>query len=140
MTKKNKHTNRRGHKRPGETYADVLAREKALADGIKEAARDATVQVEADTRTQKALWLAVCSIADAYGFGPKMMEKFFAALYANSEELERMRNEVDDDFAYEKLRQKAERVTGTKIGYLYEHERMAAEIRKNNKPGDNANG
>ena len=116
-------------KRPGETYADVLARKRALKEGIREAARDATVRLEADTQTQRALWLATCSIADAYGFGPKNMEKFFAALQKNTDELERMREEVDEDYAYEKLRQKAERVTGISIQYLYEQERIAAEIR-----------
>lgn len=72
--------------------------------------------------TQKALWLAVCSVADAYGFGPERMKKFFIALQENNDEITRMEKEVDTDYAYEKLRLKAERVTGMKIEYLYEHE------------------
>lgn len=107
-------------KGPGMTYADQLSRQRAIRTGINLAARDATVQVEADTATQRAMWLMVCSIADAYGFGPKRMELFFAALQQNTEELERMKAEDGDEYAYEKMRQKAERVTGTKIKYLYE--------------------
>lgn len=76
----------------------------------------------ADMATQKALWLAVCSVADAYGFGPERMKKFFIALQENNDEITRMEKEVDTDYAYEKLRLKAERVTGMKIEYLYEHE------------------
>lgn len=68
------------------------------------------MQLRADMATQKALWLAVCSVADAYGFGPERMEK-----------------EVDTDYAYEKLRLKAERVIGMKIEYLYEHEAQENE-------------
>ena len=36
---------------------------------------------------------------------------------------------VDEDYAYEKLRMKAEQVTGVKIKYLYEHEAIAARIK-----------
>ena len=81
------------------------------------------------TVTRRALWLAVCSIADAYGFWPELMKRFFEAFQANADELERMRNEVDEEYAYEKLRLKAERVTGTSIAYLYEKDAIAAEIR-----------
>lgn len=48
------------------------------------------MQVQADTHTQRAMWLMVCSIADAYGFGSKQMQKFFSALQDNTDELERM--------------------------------------------------
>ena len=48
-----------------------------VEEGLEQAARDATVQVEADTHTQRAMWLMVCSIADAYGFDPERMQKFF---------------------------------------------------------------
>lgn len=101
-------------------YAQRLAQDRAIHTGLEKAARDATVQYEADTATQRAMWLMVCSIADAYGFGPKRMEPFFAALQANTEELERMQAENDEEYAYEKLRVKAEKVTGIRIEYLYE--------------------
>lgn len=111
------------------TLADELARKQMIKQAVKEAAADATVQVRSDTATQRALWLAVCSIADAYGFGPERMKRFFEAFQENTDELERMRNEVDEEYAYEKLRLKAERVTGTSIAYLYEKDAIAAEIR-----------
>lgn len=124
---KNKH--RRGPGRPsGMTFADELARRQMIKQAMKEVVADATVQMRADTATQRALWLAVCSIADAYGFGPERMKRFFEAFQENADELERMRDEVDEDYAYEKLRLKAERVTGTSIAYLYEKDAIAAEI------------
>ena len=122
---KSKTKHRRGPGRPaGMTLADELARKRMLREAIQNAAEDVTVQVRADTATQRALWLAVCSIADAYGFGPERMRRFFVALQENTEELERMRAEVDEDYAYEKLRLKAEQVTGIPITYLYEYEAM----------------
>ena len=124
--KKNKH---RRVRPAGMTFADELRQKQLMRQAVQEAANDATVQVRADTATQRALWLAVCSIADAYGFGPERMKKFFDAMQANSEELERMREENDEEYAYEKLRLKAERVTGMNIEYLYEHEALAAQIK-----------
>lgn len=114
-------------KRPGETYADVLARKQMLKQAVRDAARDTSIQLEADIRTQRALWLSSVSVADAFGIGPKRMQLFFDALQANSEELERMRVENGEEYAYEKLREKAERVSGIKIQYLYEHEMREAE-------------
>lgn len=126
---KNKQKRRHGPGRPpGMTLADELAHKRMIRLAVQEAADDATVQVRADTATQKALWLAVCSIADAYGFGPERMQRFFEALQANTDELEKMKADVDEEYAYEKLRLKAERVTGMHIEYLFEKDAIAAQI------------
>lgn len=53
--------NKKSHRRPGPgkpqgaTYAQVLAHKAAVRRGLEQAARDATVQVEADTHTQRAM-------------------------------------------------------------------------------------
>lgn len=124
----------RRHSGPGKpqgmNYAQVLARQAAIRAEIEKAARDATVQAEADAHTQRAMWLMVCSIADAYGYGPKGMQKFFAALQENTDELERMRTEVDEEYAFEKLRQKASKVTGMEVHYLEDQLGMLAEMRQ----------
>lgn len=119
----------RGGKPHGVNYAQVLARQAAIRAGIEKAARDATVQAEADAHTQRAMWLMVCSIADAYGYGPKGMQKFFAALQENTDELERMRTEVDEEYAFEKLRQKAAKVTGMEVHYMEDQLAMLKEVR-----------
>lgn len=121
---KSKSKHRRGPVRlPGMNLSAELARKRAIQQAVKEAAADASVRVRSDTATQRAIWLAVCSIADAYNFGPERMKKFFEAFQANTEELERMRHEVDEDYAYEKLRLKAERVTGISIEWLHDDSR-----------------
>lgn len=123
----------RRHSGPGKpygmNYAQVLARQAAIRAGLEKAARDATVQAEADAHTQRAMWLMVCSISDAYGYGPKGMQKFFAALQENTDELERMRTEVDEEYAFEKLRQKAAKVTGMEVHYMEDQLAMLKEIR-----------
>lgn len=97
-----------------------VERRAALARKIDQYTRDATVQVQADTATQRAMWLMVVSIADAYGFGPKRMEKFFKALEANTIQLNTWIQENGEEYAYEKMRQAAEKATGTEIQYLFE--------------------
>lgn len=127
-----KHKN--GHRGPGKpqgmNYAQVLARKAAVRRGLEQAARDAAVQAQADAHTQRAMWLMVCSIADAYGFGPERMKKFFLALQENTDELERMRAEVDEEYAFEKLRQKAQQVTGMEVHYLEDQMAMLAEMKR----------
>ena len=113
----------------GMTYADVLARKRAVAAGIEKAATDAALQIEADTRVQRAMWLMVVSMADAFGIGPGRSQKFFEALQANSDMFMKMTEEADEDYAYEKLRQRAEQITGIKIEYLYEHEALVAQLK-----------
>lgn len=90
--------------------ANELVRKQTIKQAVQEAVDDVAVQL-----TKKALMLAVCSIADAYGFGPEQMQQFFEFLEKNTEELKNMRKEVDDNYAYEKLRLKVERVTGASI-------------------------
>lgn len=102
----------------GANYAQVLAAERAK----KEQERQLEMQFHANIYVERALWLAVISIADAYGFGPKRLEKYFEKLKENSEEFEQMDAENGYEYALEKLRQKAEKVTGTKMTYLYERE------------------
>lgn len=122
--KKGKSPKRHREVKPnGMTYAQVLAKQAFVRKAVEKAAADTTVQLQSDIHTQRAMWLMVISIADAFGIGPARMQRdFFPAFQRNTEELIRMEEEVDVDYAYEKLRQRAEEVAGMKIEYLYEHE------------------
>ena len=112
----------------GMNYSQILAKQAFIRKAVEKAAADTTVQLQSDIHTQRAMWLMVCSIADAYGFGPKQLKKFFTALQDNTDELERMRTDVDEEYAFEKLRQKAQAVTGMEVHYLYEQEALLAEM------------
>lgn len=106
----------------GATYADILAEKRARMRAIDKAAEDGMVELRANAHTQRAMWLMVCSVADAYGFGPERMKLFLETLQRNAEELQRMIDEVDEDYAYEKMRRKAEQVTGEKLEYYIDVE------------------
>ena len=103
----------------GVPLAAKLARDRMLREAMHQAAHDATVHVESNIRTQRALWLSVVSIADSFHAGPERMKRYFEALDENIEDFQRMMEEVDEDYALEKLRLKAARVTGMDIQYLY---------------------
>lgn len=127
------------HGRPsGMTLMDEITKRKLVYQGIEKTATDVALKIKMDRSNQKALWLAVTAIADAYGFGSKRIKLFFDALQANSEEYERMKHEVDEEYADEKLRLKAEKITGIEIKYLYEDEMNEAHKRYLERANNNA--
>ena len=109
MKRKRKHPG----KPAGMNFADVL---KARRDRLQ-LAMDEAALCNVEQSMQRYLWLMAVSLHDAYGFGPERLQKFFEAFQANSDELARMRREVDDDYAFEKLRIRAEEVSKMDIRY-----------------------
>ncbi len=105
---------KRKGKPQGMNYADMLARKRAR----QQAVLDAVALMQVNQAMQRALWLTVVSLHDAYGFGKDRLDRFFEAFQANTDQLETMRAEVDDDYAFEKLRLMAEEVSGRKICYI----------------------
>lgn len=114
----------------GVNYAQVLAEEKKQKELRQKREHEIELQMHTEIFVQRALWLSVVSIADAYGFGPKGLEPYFEKLQENSDEFDRMCEEVDYEYALEKLRQKAEKVTGAELNYKYERELREIEKRK----------
>lgn len=113
---------------PGMTYAEVLAEQQRRAQLIRQAAESDAVRIESGVQTQRAMWLMVVAMADAFGLGPKRVDRFIRSFQAATDEFEAMVAGNDWDYALEKLRQKAEAVSGVKIDYLYEEE--AARLRR----------
>lgn len=70
----------------GVPLAAKLARDRMLQEAMHQAAHDATVHVESNIRTQRALWMSVVSIADSFHAGPERMKRHFEALEENSED------------------------------------------------------
>lgn len=107
---------------PGMTYADVLAMEKKQLAAIQAAAKDDAVRIESGIQTQRAMWLMVVAMADAFGLGPRRVDRFIQAFQAATDEFIAMESENDTEYALEKLRRKAEEVSGVQIGYLFEED------------------
>ena len=114
----------------GVSYAQVLAAEKREKEAKVKRERQIELYMHTEIYVQRALWLSAVSIAEAYGFGPKRMESYFEKLKENSDAFDRMCEENDYDYALEKLRQRAEEVSGAKLEYLYEKELRELAERK----------
>ena len=117
---------------PGMTYAEVLPMERKQLAAIRQAAERDTVRIESGIQTQRAMWLMVVAMADAFGLGPVRVERFTRALQAAADEFSAMEAETDTDYALEKLRLRAEQVSGMKIEHLFEKEltRMKEELNR----------
>ena len=122
MAKKN-----RPVKRQGETYADVIARRKIGQQTLRMAMEDQAVALASDIKCQQMLWTVIVALNELYDFGPKRTQAVLDAAGQIAEEFENMRLEHGYDFAEEKLRQRAEQVSGVKIKYQHEAEREAWE-------------
>lgn len=128
--KKHKHQG----KPKGMNYAQQLARQRSIQEAVQNAANDSTVSVMADVKAQRILWMAVCAMGKAFGLGPVRAQQFFAALDEVADWLDEMARENDAEYAREKLREQAEKVSGIEIGYLYE-ERMVEARKKHEAEG-----
>ena len=63
-------------KRTGETYADVLAKKRMIKEAVDKTARDTSIAIEADIKTQRYLWMSVIALNEAFGFGGERAKKF----------------------------------------------------------------
>lgn len=129
MASNKKKTHRHRPLPPGMSYADKLARDRMVKEAVEKAARDDTVRLQADIRTQRMMWLQIVSMADAFGLGPKRILDYFDTLQQNTEEFTGMVENHGMEYALEKLRQRAEKVSGIPIEYLYEKEILDAKKR-----------
>ena len=108
---------KRKGKPAGMNYADVLERKRL----IRQAVQDEVILHEVNISMQRHLWLTAVARHEAYGFSEKRLDMFFDAFKAAANELQKMIDEVDQDYAYEKLRLRAEEISKRDIVF-YEDE------------------
>ena len=130
----NRAARRRKGRAPGMTYADELAKQRMIREAVKASADDARVQLETDIRCQRQLWLCCIAMNEAFGIGPERFKRFAEVLTDLASEYDRLTAEGGPEYANEKMRQRAEQITDSKIPYLYEHE-MAEARRRNEEKG-----
>lgn len=72
---------------------------------------------------ERNAWLYTIALHDAFGFGAKMIEKFARYYIEVAQEYEEITREDGQEVADEKLRRRAEAITGAEITELYGGER-----------------
>lgn len=107
-------------KRPGETYADVLATKRMIKESIDQQVHDTSVTIEADIKTQRFLWMAVVALNEAFGFGGERAKRFMLALEEVANECHQMAKEHGGVYAKAKLMARASQITGIEITPVYE--------------------
>lgn len=108
----------------GQTFADVLAKREIGRQTLRMAMEDKAVELASDIICQRQLWAVVVTLNERYGFGPKRTRDFFETMDGILQDFETMKKEHGDTYAEEKLRQRAEQVSGVKIQYQHEAARQ----------------
>lgn len=113
-------------KRPGETYADVLAKQRMIKDAVDKTARDTSIAMETDIKTQRFLWMSVVALNQAFGFGGVRAKKYMEALDEVREDLENMAKKNGWEYAVEKLRQRCQQITEMEVRQVHEEDMIRA--------------
>ena len=115
-------------KRPGETYADVLAQKRMIKEAVDRSVHDRSVAIEADIKTQRFMWMAVIALNEAFGFGGERAKRFLLALEEVANEVEEMAKENGGIYARAKLMERASQITGLEISPIHEEEMRQARL------------
>jgi hypothetical protein len=54
-------------KRPGENYADVLAKKKLIKETVEKTVNDKAAKIEGDIKGQRVVWMSVIAMQRAHG-------------------------------------------------------------------------
>lgn len=107
-------------KRQGETYMDVLTQKKMIKEAVEQSVHDQSVALESDIKTQRLLWMSIVALNRAYGYAGVRSQRYMMTMDEVREELEQMAKENGWDYAIEKLRQAAEKITGMEVKQVHE--------------------
>lgn len=121
-------------KRPGENYADVLAKKRMIKEAVDRSVHDNSVALESDIKSQRFLWMAVVALNEAFGFGGERARRFLVTLQEVAEECEKMAQENGAYYAQRKLMERASQITGVDITPVHE-EAMRKAREENEKNG-----
>ena len=117
--------------KPGQTYADVLAQKKMIRQAVEQSVHDTSVQIEADIKMQRQLWIAIVALNEAFGFGGERAMRFMEAMEKVEDECRGLARNHGGVYAREKLMKRASQITGIAIQPI--HEDAMVQARKENE-------
>lgn len=115
-------------KRPGQTYADVLAKQRMIKEAVEQSVHDNSVAIESDIKSQRLLWMSVEALNRAFGFGGERARRFLQTLEEVAKEVEELANEHGAEYALAKLMERASKITNMEITPIHEEEMRQARI------------
>ena len=128
----NRKQRRHSGKPQGMSYAAQLAHERMLREASQSAANDIAVNLQTDINCQRMTWLWTVAMHDTFYVGPKRFADFAYNLQLREDLYDKHLQETDREFADEKLRREAERISGIDIEYIHEREILEAKRRHEN--------
>ena len=121
-------------KRTGESYADVLARQKMIQEAVNQSVQDHNVTIEADITAPRLMWMSLVALNRAYGFAGIRSRRYLVTLEEVAEEVEKLAKEHGAVYAIAKLKEEAEKITESEMVPIHEEEMRQARI-ENQKKG-----
>lgn len=115
------------NKRPGMNYMDQLTRKQIGKQTLRMAMEDEAVKLAADIICQRQLWAVVVALGEKFEFGPKRIRDLLEQMDLVLADYDMMKFKHGDDYAEEKLRERASQVSGLHVRYQHEAEREAME-------------
>ena len=106
-------------RRPGESYAEYLAREKQIREAIDKSVHDTSVEIIADQKRLVMLWEAVVALNRRFGFAEKRAMDFMETLDEVNNELRRISKEDGRYVATENLRKEVSRISGMEVKLIH---------------------
>ena len=111
MNRAQKRAKQHGRK-PGESYAEYLARERQIREAIDKSVHDTSVELIADQKRQVMLWEAVVALNRRFGFAETRAMDFMETLLEVNDELRRIAKEDGRYVATERLRKEYSNIIG----------------------------
>lgn len=115
-------------KRPGETYADVLAKKKMIKEAVDKSVHDRSIAIEADIKSQRLEWMSVVALNRAFGFGGKRSRLFLKTLAEVADEMAAMADEHGAVYAKAKLMESAGKILEVELSPVHEEEMRQARL------------
>lgn len=118
MNRAQKRAKQHGRK-PGESYAEYLARERQIRESIDKSVHDTSVEIIADQKRQILLWEAVVALNRKFGYAEKRAMDFMVTLDEVNKELCDIAKEDGRYVATEHLRKEVSRISGMEVKLIH---------------------
>lgn len=117
-------------KKQGWNYMDVMTQKQIGKETLRMAMEDEAVRLAADIICQRLLWAVVVALNEQFQFGAKRTRDLLEAMDLVLADFETLKARHGDQYAEEKLRERASKVSGINVRYMHEAERDVMEQMK----------
>lgn len=115
-------------KRPGENYADILAKKKLIKETVEKTVNEKATKIEGDIKGQRVIWMSILALQRAFGFGCVRNQRFLSVLEEVSIEFEADAKKHGAEVAVAHLMEQAGKASGIQFTPVWEDEMRDARL------------